>query len=88
MKVFITGTVVDTEVRTYTDRNGASQETVDVYLAPENPRYKAERFSCAPDIAPKKGEKVGYWAIVTARPGKYGPYLSVRAVERTNGAAS
>lgn len=82
MKVYVTGTVVDVQHREYIDKFGKTQQTVDVYLRPSNPRAAADRISTTPDLAPEVGQDVGYWAEVRAYAGKFGPILSVRAVEK------
>jgi hypothetical protein len=88
MKVFITGTVVDIQMREYVDKSGVTVKTSDVYLAPSNPRAAADRITVPVELIPTVGEIVGYWAEARAYSGKFGPVLSVRATEKAEGSAS
>jgi len=77
MRVQVSGTVVEVERRSFTDSEGNLKETFDAFLAPDNPRYGADRISGPLDLLPSVGSSVTYVANVQARNGKRGPWLSV-----------
>jgi len=89
MRVIIRGKVVEVERRTFTPNGGgAPVETWDGYLASDNPRYGADRISGPLDLIPEPGESVEFRAVVKARPGARGPWLSVWCVERLDASAA
>lgn len=85
MRVFVQGKVVKIgDPREYTSAAGEIRRSVDVYLRNDGDEVAAaDRVTVPVDMAPAAvGEVVGYWCDVKAYAGKYGPYVSVRAVER------
>lgn len=82
MRFKVAGRVVDVEKRSWQNNDGETVQAFDAYLASDSPRYGARRISGPAVLAPKAGEDVEYLAVVSARPGRRGPWLSVWCVER------
>lgn len=83
MRALVAGTVVEVEVREFTRQDGQRSVTFDAFLAPDNPRYGADRISGPIELAPEKGDHVAYWAMLSAREGRRGPWLSVWCFEKS-----
>lgn len=87
MKAVVRGQVVEVTPREYVDKAGKKQQTWDGYLASDNPRYGAQRISGAAEVMPKPGDHIELEALITARSGDFGPWLSVFCVAPANVAA-
>jgi hypothetical protein len=71
------------EPRSYTRRDGGDAHVVDVFLAPDDPRYAPDRLTMPCDIAPAVGEDVTYKVAIDAKLSQRGSaYLSVWGLER------
>jgi len=90
IRATVTGRVVESEIRHYTDRNGNPGSSFQAYIA-ENPRYAASEVSGPVELAPEPGELVSFVVIIKPRvskgtDGEPRPWLSVWAVERAEAA--
>ena len=86
MRVQVQGKVVEVERRSWTDAEGNVVQAFDAFLASDNPRYGADRISGPANLIPEVGEQAAFWALVSARTGKRGPWLSIWCVERAEAA--
>lgn len=85
MRAFMGGRVVAvSEPRNFTRRDGSVGQSVDVFFAPDDPRFAPERVGCPLSLAPTVGE-VAYYAVrVSSGQSQRGPWMNASAVSRVD----